>query len=1023
MHKNFRKALALTLALCSLLGLLLPAAPKVSAEDYPFPDIGEVTELGIVLKGNPNISGQAEIAEKDGRQYLGVPIKGGEFCVFALTDFLENKPNGNGNYLYDIVDSGIGVPRGVALDSKGNFYVTGDSSSVFYYNIHTGKSGKISTGASGTYAVAVDEKDNVYVAAKSGGAAVYQLDMGAKTARKIYTSADFTYANGIAAGGGKVYFQGPLTSAAGGGAQIRMLSASGELLASYNMPGSSGSYYVSYVDGVVFCGTSAKSTDGLVALDTAGNKLTKIDIGMNSPMLGVATKEYNGKSFIVVSGQGIYEYDVATRQLGSKVSGAGSRAMRAVNGYVKNGEDVLLLSVGPSSVATTKAFSGNTVSLTGLLEGAYTTYTPRSMSPGVPGTGVAVYVGAYLSGSVGSYTPGVEEPLQYPVFSNGHDQTDSMIVYNGKLYAGCYSGAYLVEYDPITGNVRELIPGLKDEYGQLRIHGLAAGDNKIFFSTIPKDQTLGGAIGWYDLIKDTWYCEPNVIQNQSVIALAYDEEQDILYGGTTIRGGTNATPKADQAVVFAYDVKEREVLDQTTVSKLTGDKPRNISGIAQDPASGKFFGLVSQTVFSLQYENGELAVTKEWAAATTPSDPYPDSGSLSWFPKAIQFDGNGGMYLGLNQEQYGIMKFTLDANGKIQRAETVVEKATRIYTLGADGNLYFYSDQLYKVSLDNRVSTVKILIDNADNQEAVAEARWAYNSLTQKEKEQLGDDYYQKLVRLENGDNRGVSETVDAINAIGRVTAASGPDIEKARELYDSLTATQKKNVFNAQILFDAEKAYAALSTPDEDAPVDPVESVMAAIDQIGEVTADSGPAIQKARVAYDNLISTQKLLVHNAQILFDAEQAYVAILTQTGNSGGNAPDAGGQPNAGEQPDADLAAVVLVKTQISAIGTVTENSGAAIQAAREAYDALTEEQKAQVPNAQVLFDAEKAYAALPSHTDSDDSDDSGSGAWIIILVVVLVLAAGAVTTVIMLKKRRAGDCSRRQTSAEETPGK
>ncbi len=1013
MSKKFRKLLALVLTLCTLATL---TAPVVRAADYPFPGVGEVTELGVVLKGNPNISGSAEIAEKNGRQYLGVPIKGSQFCVFALTDFLEKKPNANGNYLYDIVDSGIGVPRGVALDSKGNFYVTGDSSSVFYYNINTGKSGKISTGASATYAVAVDEKDNVYVAAKSGGAAIYQLDINAKTAKKIYSSADFTYANGVTAGGGKVYFQGPLTAGAGGGAQIRMLSAGGEQLASYNMPGSSGSYYLSYVDGVVFCGTAASSTDGLVALDTAGNKLTKINIGMDSPMLGVATKAYNGKSFIVVSGQGIYQYDVATRKLGDKVSSAGSRAMRAVNGYVKNGEDVLVLSVGPSSVTTTAGISGKAVGLTGLLEGAYTTYTSRSMSPGVPGTGVAVYVGAYLSGSVGSYSPATDAPITHAAFSNGHDQTDSMIVYNGKLYAGCYSGAYLEEYDPITGNVRELIPGLKEDYGQLRIHGLAAGDNKIFFSTIPKDQTLGGAIGWYDLAKDTWYCEPNVVKDQSVIALAYDEEADILYGGTTIRGGTNSTPKADQAVVFAYDVKGKEVLDQITVSKLTGDKPRNISGIAQDPATGKIWGLVSQTVFSLSLENGMLTATKEWAAATTPSDPYPDGGSLSWFPKAIQFDGDGGMYMGLNEDKYGIMKFTLDANGKIQKTQTLVKKATRIYTLGADGNLYYYSDQLCQVSLGNRVATVKVLIDNADSGERIAEARRAYNSLSEKEKEQLGDNYYQMLVRLENGDEQRVKETADAILLIGnKVNAASGPAIEKARQLFDSLTATQKKKVFNAQTLFNAERTYLAISTPDENAQPDPVELVMAAIDQIGEVTADSGPAIQKARVAYDNLISTQKLLVHNSQVLFDAEQAYVAILTQTGNSGGNAPNAGGQPNAGEQPDAELVAVVLVQTQINSIGTVTAASGTVIQSARQAYDALTEEQKAQVTNAQILFDAEQAYAALPSHTDSNEG---GNGAWIIILVVVLVLAAAAAAAVLILRKKKAGQVL---APAAETP--
>ena len=49
---------------------------------------------------------------------------------------------------------------------------------------------------------------------------------------------------------------------------------------------------------------------------------------------------------------------------------------------------------------------------------------------------------------------------------------------------------------------------------------------------------------------------------------------------------------------------------------------------------------------------------------------------------------------------------------------------------------------------------------------------------------------------------------------------------------------------------------------------------------------------------------------------------------------------------------------------IDAIGTVTTSSGTAITAARNAYDALTDEQKALVSNYQALLDAEARYRAL-----------------------------------------------------------
>lgn len=58
----------------------------------------------------------------------------------------------------------------------------------------------------------------------------------------------------------------------------------------------------------------------------------------------------------------------------------------------------------------------------------------------------------------------------------------------------------------------------------------------------------------------------------------------------------------------------------------------------------------------------------------------------------------------------------------------------------------------------------------------------------------------------------------------------------------------------------------------------------------------------------------------------------------------------------------DRAAEVIQK--IDAIGTVTLESEAAIKEAREAYDALTEEEQALVTNSQTLADAEKALADL-----------------------------------------------------------
>ncbi|MFR1477447.1 MAG: hypothetical protein ACLSB9_18115 [Hydrogeniiclostridium mannosilyticum] len=104
----------------------------------------------------------------------------------------------------------------------------------------------------------------------------------------------------------------------------------------------------------------------------------------------------------------------------------------------------------------------------------------------------------------------------------------------------------------------------------------------------------------------------------------------------------------------------------------------------------------------------------------------------------------------------------------------------------------------------------------------------------------------------------------------------------------------------------------------------------------IGTVTLDSEGAIQAARTAYDALTDEQKKQVGNYDVLVAAE----ALLS------------------------NLKAAGEVENKIDAIGTVTLASEEAIQAARDAYDALTAAQKELVKNYGVLTAAEEKLAQL-----------------------------------------------------------
>lgn len=136
------------------------------------------------------------------------------------------------------------------------------------------------------------------------------------------------------------------------------------------------------------------------------------------------------------------------------------------------------------------------------------------------------------------------------------------------------------------------------------------------------------------------------------------------------------------------------------------------------------------------------------------------------------------------------------------------------------------------------------------------------------------------------------------------------------------------------------------------------IKAVEAAIDAIGTVTLDSKAAIEAARAAYDALSEAEQGFVSNYDVLAAAEETYQALL---------AADA-----------ADKAAAKAATELIDAIGTVTEDSKTAIEAARNAYDALTESQKALVANYAVLTAAEETYAEL---TTPVPFTDVAANAW------------------------------------------
>jgi DNA/RNA-binding domain of Phe-tRNA-synthetase-like protein len=164
-------------------------------------------------------------------------------------------------------------------------------------------------------------------------------------------------------------------------------------------------------------------------------------------------------------------------------------------------------------------------------------------------------------------------------------------------------------------------------------------------------------------------------------------------------------------------------------------------------------------------------------------------------------------------------------------------------------------------------------------------------------------------------------EEIEEVDAL--ISALSDPidlddqdDLEAAREAYDALTPEQQGYVIGFPSLVEAEEDFQTLL--DE---IDAVEAMIAALPI--PVTMSDDQAVQAARDAFDALNPLQQAQVTNSIVLTNAEARLL----------------------------DLEVADTVSVEVMALpfeDDVTLDDQAAIEAAREAYEALTPAQKGMV---------------------------------------------------------------------------
>lgn len=317
-------------------------------------------------------------------------------------------------------------------------------------------------------------------------------------------------------------------------------------------------------------------------------------------------------------------------------------------------------------------------------------------------------------------------------------------------------------------------------------------------------------------------------------------------------------------------------------------------------------------------------------------DEYtPSSGRWIRSGETVEVESGSILYIGVGEKQWPSMGSAtktlytvtvLSANGADAVIKTIDDigkfKHTDVVWLGKEVS----NEYGYEIGTQYHRNQYNSYLRKAEK------ARTAYNALPEKDRQNVTN--YDLLIEAEEklrecGEVIRIKDTLYALYSADEIN-------EVTAEWTELVNAY--KNFSRAQIGLltgeEIQKAEAIAHRLDQlnAAAVDVL------IEAIGEVTTASGDQIRAAREGYDALQSSARELT-KSDALFAAEEAYRQCLLA----------------------ADAEAVAAL---IAAIGEVDYDAIVAIEDAREAYDALSDEAKALVANYELLPAAEEAYRVL-----------------------------------------------------------
>ena len=475
-----------------------------------------------------------------------------------------------------------------------------------------------------------------------------------------------------------------------------------------------------------------------------------------------------------------------------------------------------------------------------------------------------------------------------------------------------------------------------------------------------------------DKVTDEDYREDIEVDKDGKFKVSFDKPGTYVvsgryYNNDNTRGACNAYCKVTVLDAVEYAQKTMDALDDITLnSEKAIEEAKKAYNLLTDEQKEQIknadaIKTAEEKLSKLQVENAESKISAIGDVTLDSKDAIKDARDTydaltdDQKKQVTNYDVLETAETKLSDLQVENVKTKIDGIGEVTLSSSSTIKAARTaYNALTDDQKkqvtnYDVLEAAEKKLSDLQVENVKNKIDGIgevtlSSSSTIKAARSAYNALTADQKKQVTNYDVLQKAESELSDLQKADAVVTKIKNIGTVTLKSESKIKQARTAYNKLTDKQKTLVTNYDVLEKAEKDLADLKAADQ---------VSKNITNIGTVTLESEDAIKEARTAYDALTDAQKELVSNKDVLEKAESTLKELQ--------------------DAKAADVKAAEEVTNKISAIGDVTLESEDAIKEARTAYDALTDAQKELVSNKDVL---EKAETTLKELKDAKDADDA-----------------------------------------------